>query len=183
MSKKVIGIGFIMACLVLFGSCKPKQSAYKSVYEAAKERELEENKNTLNTSVSSPKTTPSYNTTPNPYTPVTTNETVRKEKLTPATETDASNLRAYSVVVAAMALRPSAESLKERLSAEGYNIILALNEQNMYRVIIASCDTKEEAVARKNQILSDFTSKSDLQTLKSKFGIPFNDWWILQREY
>ena len=43
MNKKLIGIGLALAFLIAFGSCKPKQSAYKSVYEAAKEREMEEN--------------------------------------------------------------------------------------------------------------------------------------------
>ncbi|GAB6007753.1 SPOR domain-containing protein [Dysgonomonas reticulitermitis] len=172
MNKKLVGIGLALACVIAFGSCKPKQSAYKSVYESAKERELEENA-TTSTSVSKPATTtPSYST-----------ESVRKEKVTPVYESDASGLKAYSVVIAAMAMKPGAESLKQRMENEGYNIILARNDQGMYRVIIASYDSKEQAVAKKNEILAKFHGLGDATTLKNKYGIPFNDWWILQREY
>lgn len=174
MNKKLIGIGFALALLVAFGSCKPKQSAYKSVYEAAKEREVEEETAPAEV-ISKPATkTPSY---------ASSNESVRKEKVTPVYESDASGLKAYSVVVAAMAMKPGAESLKERFGKDGYNVILARNEQGMYRVIIASYDSKEQAVAKKNEILEKYHSSSDAATLKSKYGIPFNDWWILQREY
>lgn len=172
MNKKLIGSGLALAFLIAFGSCKPKQSAYKSVYEAAKEREMEEN-SVSSTPVSKPATTtPSYSS-----------ETVRKEKVTPVYESDANGLKAYSVVVAAMAMKPGAESLKERFGNDGYNIILVRNDQGMYRVIIASYDSKEQAVAKKNEILEKYHAMGDVSNLKSKYGIPFNDWWILQREY
>lgn len=175
MNRKLMGIGLALAALLAFGSCKPKQSAYKSVYEAAQEREMEQNTEAT-TSVSKPATTsPTYT--------ASTSETVRKEKITPVYESDASGLKAYSVVVAAMAMKPGAESLKQRFGNDGYNVILARNEQGMYRVIIASYDSKEQAVAKKNEILENYLSTSDVATLKSKYGIPFNDWWILQREY
>ncbi|MFV0420120.1 MAG: SPOR domain-containing protein [Dysgonomonas sp.] len=174
MDKKLIGIGLALALLVGFGSCKPKQSAYKSVYEAAKEKEMDEA--TPAETVSKPATkAPSYT--------ASTNESVRKEKVTPVYESDASGLKAYSVVIAAMAMKPGAESLKQRFTNDGYNVILARNEQGMFRVIIASYDSKEQAVAKKNEILEKYLSESDQATLKSKYGIPFNDWWILQREF
>ncbi|MDU1892716.1 MAG: SPOR domain-containing protein [Dysgonomonas sp.] len=174
MSKKLIGIGLALAFVIAFGSCKPKQSAYKQVYEAAKEREMEENENTETVSVPKSTTTQTY---------TLSNESVRVEKINPVNAADAANLKAYSVVIAAMSVKANAESLKQRMENEGYNIILAQNEQSMYRVIIASYDSKEQAVARKNEILGNFTASSDLAALKSKFGIPFTDWWILQREY
>ncbi|WP_165025838.1 SPOR domain-containing protein [Dysgonomonas sp. ZJ279] len=172
MNKKLIGIGLAIVCLVSFGSCKPKQSAYKSVYEAAKEREVEEN-------------TPATVTTPATTTPTypTSSESVRKEKITPVYDADASGLKAYSVVIAAMGMKPNAESLKQRIENDGYKVILAQNEQGMYRVIIASFDSKDQASARKSEILAEYAAKGDATTLKSKYGIPFNDWWILQREY
>lgn len=174
MNKKILGLG-LLACVIAFGSCKPKQSAYKSVYEAAKERELEENSASTVTSpaVSTPSTS-SY---------ASSNESVRKEKIKPVYDSDASDLKTYSVVVAAVSVKPNAEALKTKLENDGYRVILAQNEQGLYRVIVASSDRKEEAVARKNEILSNFTSNSTLTALKSKYGIPFNDWWILQREF
>ncbi|MDR0835490.1 MAG: SPOR domain-containing protein [Tannerella sp.] len=174
MNKKLIGIGLALAFIIAFGSCKPKQSAYKSVYEAAKEREMEENK-ASSTPVSKPaETTPVY---------VSSSESVRKEKVTPVYESDANGLKAYSVVIAAMAMKPGADSLKERFGNEGYNVILVRNDQGMYRVIIASYDSKEQAVAKKNEILEKYQALGDPAALRSKYGIPFNDWWILQREF
>jgi len=176
MNKKLIGIGLAIAFVIAFGSCKPKQSAYKSVYESAKEREMEDNNAVTSTeSVSKPATSPTY-------TPPAT-ESVRKEKVTPVYDSDATGLKAYSVVIAAMAMKPGAESLKSRMENEGYDVILARNEQGMYRVIIASYDSKEQAVAKKNEILEKFHSVGTPTELKSKYGIPFDDWWILQREY
>lgn len=171
MNKKLIGIGLLMSCMVFFGSCKPKQSAWKSVYEAAQERQpAEETAPPATTTVSKP----SYSSS---------NESVRKEKITPVSDSDASGLKAYSVVIAAMAMKPGAESLKQRMEAEGYKIILARNAQDMYRVIIASYDSKEQAVAKKNEILAKFSEMGEPAALRAKYGIPFNDWWILQREY
>lgn len=175
MNKKLLGISLALACLIGFGSCKPKQSAYQSVYEAAKEREMEENQQQTTTTTPPPAYTP----TPTP----TSNESVRKEKVTPVYESDASGLKAYSVVIAAMSMKPNAESLKQRMENDGYKIILVQNEQGMYRVIIASYDSKDDAVARKNEILSEFAVKGTPEQLRAKYGIPFNDWWILQREY
>lgn len=175
MNKKLLGIGFVLICVIAFGACKPKQSAYKSVYEAAKEREVEENVHTKPEEVAPPRA----NINPAP----TSQEAVRKEKITPVYESDASGLRAYNVVIAAMSMKPNAESLKQRIENEGYKVILAQNEQGMYRVIIASYDSKDQAVARKNEILSEFAVKGTPESLRAKYGIPFNDWWILQREY
>lgn len=173
MNRKIVGIGLALACIITFGSCKPKQSAYKSVYEAAKEREIDENTTSSSTTTTRP-ASPSY---------TSSSESVKKEKITPVYESDAAGLKAYSVVIAAMSMKPNAESLKQRIENEGYKIILVQNEQGMYRVIIASYDSKEQAVAKKNEILSAFSSLGDSETLRKKFGIPFNDWWILQREY
>lgn len=168
MNRNLIGVGLALILTIAFGSCKPKQSAYKSVYEAAKERELEE-------SYVPPTVTPQHT---NDY-----YEAIKIEKVTPVYESDAPDLKAYSVVIAAMGMKPNAESLKKRMENEGYKVILVQNEQGMYRVIIASYDSKEQAIAKKNAILADFASKGDLSALKSKYGIPFTDWWILQRQY
>lgn len=175
MNRKLLGISLVLIGIIAFGSCKPKQSAYRSVYEAAKEREMEDN-------VQTPKQAPA-STVPPASVPSRSQESVRKEKITPVYESDANGLKAYNVVIAAMSMKPNAESLKQRMENEGYRIILVQNEQGMYRVIIASYDSKDQAVDRKNEILSEFAEKGSAESLRAKYGIPFNDWWILQREY
>ena len=109
-------------------SCKPKQSAYKQVYEAAKEKEMQQ-------AASQPTAvTKDASTLP----PVEVS--VRKEKVEAVNPTDAAGLRRYSVVIAALSVKLNAESLKQRMENEGYNVILAQNEEGMYPVSYTHLD-------------------------------------------
>ncbi|MDU1903943.1 MAG: SPOR domain-containing protein [Dysgonomonas sp.] len=173
--NKYLGFGLALSLLVAFGSCKPKQSAYKSVYEAAKERELEENR----TQQAATPSTPTYPA----YTSNVENEPVRTEKITPVYEADAAGLRAYSVVIASLSVKPNAEALKTRMEQEGYKVILAQNAQGMYRVIIGSFDDKVSAVNERNAIRDRYLSTGSSDDLRRTYGIPFDDLWILQRQY
>ena len=174
MNKKLLGLFFASLLIFAFGSCKPKQSAYKSVYESAKEKEMDQTEDVSYQPVSRPSVVPSTSGE---------NTSVRKERVTPVYDSDASGLKAYSVVIAAMGMKPNADALKARMVNAGYNPILVKNEQGMFRVIISSFDTKEEAANSRSQILADFFKQGTAESLKAKYGIPFNDWWILQREY
>lgn len=171
--NKLLGFGLMLSMLVAFGACKPKQSAYKSVYESAKEREVEENKSTA---PASKPVYPAYNTD-------VSNEAVRSEKIRPVYESDAAGLRAYSVVIASLSVKPNADALKARMEQEGYNIILAQNEQGMYRVIISSYDDKASAVNSRNAIRDKYLAMGSSDYLRKTYGIPFEDLWILQRQY
>ena len=162
----------ILATLVVLGtSCKPKQSAYKQVYEAAKEKEMQEAASQPTTVVKDAASLP----------PVEVS--VRKEKVEPVYASDASNLKKYSVVIASLSVKLNAESLKSRMEAEGYPVILAQNEQGMYRVIVASYDDKESAIAKRDEIYRKYSAKGDTEYLRKTYGIPFNDLWILERQY
>jgi hypothetical protein len=108
---------------------------------------------------------------------------VRKEKVEPVYSTDASNLKKYSVVIASLSVKLNAESLKSRMEAEGYPVILAQNEHGMYRVIVASYDDKESAIAKRDEIFRKYSALGDTEYLRKTYGIPFNDLWILERQY
>ncbi|MCD7930456.1 MAG: SPOR domain-containing protein [Tannerellaceae bacterium] len=151
------------ACMILaFGSCKPKQSAYKAAYEQAKEKETTAPVEVVEEEVVEivPVSKPS-----------TTSEVTRQEKIKPAQGEDASNLKRYSVVIGSFQNRTNAHSLKERMQNEGYNPVLGENEQGMLRVIITSFDDKADAYESRNAI-------------KAKYGPNnFQDAWILKRQY
>lgn len=162
----------VLAALLVVGiSCKPKQSAYKQVYEAAKEREMQQN--------ASQPTTVVKDAAPLPPVEVS----VRKEKVEPVYATDAVGLKKYSVVIASLSVKLNAESLKGRMENEGYQVILAQNDQGMYRVIIASYDDKDEAAAERDAIYRKYSAKGSSDYLRKTYGVPFNDLWILEREY
>ena len=162
----------ILAALMVLGiSCKPKQSAYKQVYEAAKEREMQQ--------TASEPTTVIKDASPLPPVEVS----VRKEKVEPVYANDAAGLKKYSVVIASLSVKLNAESLKERMVSEGHQVILAQNEQGMYRVIVASYDDKQQAAAKREQLYSTYSAKGDTDYLRRTYGVPFNDLWILERQY
>lgn len=161
----------LMALLFIGVSCKPKQSAYKQVYEAAKEREMQQ--------TASQPTAVVKDASPLPPVEVS----VRKEKVEAVYPTDAAGLKRYSVVIASLSVKLNAESLKERMEHEGYSVILAQNEQGMYRVIVASYDDKAQAAAKRDEIYQTYSAKGDTETLRRTYGVPFNDLWILEREY
>lgn len=140
--------------IVGFSACKPKQSAFKSAWDRAKEREI---------------ATQQSQDTVEPIT--TTEDTFRSERVNPAEGENAGGLRAYSVVIGSFQNITNARSLKERMVGEGYpSAMLAQNESGMYRVIITSFDTKEQAVSSREDI-------------RSRFAPLFSDAWILQRAY
>ena len=120
---KKFHFALLLATLMVLGtSCKPKQSAYKQVYEAAKEKEMQQTASQPSTVVKDA----------SPLPPVEVS--VRKEKVEPVYPTDAAGLRRYSVVIASLSVKLNAESLKSRMENEGHQVILAQNEQGMYRV-------------------------------------------------
>jgi len=152
--KRIHYVLILAALMVLGTSCKPKQSAYKQVYEAAKEREMQQ--------TASQPTTVVKDASPLPPVEVS----VRKEKVEPVYANDAAGLKNTSVVIASLSVKLNAESLKERMEKEGYPVILAQNEQGMYRVIVASYDDKQEAVAKREEIYNTYSAKGDTDYLR-----------------
>lgn len=150
-------------CMILaFGSCKPKQSAYKAAYEQAKEKETTAPVEVVEEEVveePAPVSKPRYS-----------NAQTRAEKINAAQGEDASRLKRYSVVVGSFKNRTNAYSLKERMQNDGYNAVLGENEQGMLRVIVASFDNKADAADSRDAI-------------KAKYAPNFQDAWLLERAY
>ena len=150
MKSKFLLWGFAFALLFTLGSCKSKESAYKSVYEKAKQIDA---------------VTPAP--APKPAPAPSTDVVVRKEKVTAI---DGSGLKRFNVVVGSFINKTNASSLKERMQDQGYRAILAQNQQDMYRVIIASFDDRASAAAERDK-------------LKYEYYPDFQDAWILEQEY
>ena len=53
----------------------------------------------------------------------------------------------------------------------------------MYRVIVASYDDKNQAAAKREDIYRTYSAKGNTDFLRRTYGVPFNDLWILEREY
>lgn len=64
--------------------------------------------------------------------------------------------RKYHVVVGSFGVQSNAKNLQRTLNGEGNNAIVVINEQGMFRVLIASYDEYAQARARINQINNRF---------------------------
>ncbi|MCL1934183.1 MAG: SPOR domain-containing protein [Candidatus Azobacteroides sp.] len=152
-SKIYLLWGLALALLFSFDSCKPKESAYKAAYEAAKAKEVDDSQ----VEEVTPVTKPTYNSS---------NVTVQKEKVTVV---DGTGIRQFSVVVGSFLNKTNAESLRERMTNQGFQSFLAQNERGMYRVIVATYSDKASAVSERERV-------------KDKYYPEFQDAWILDNQ-
>lgn len=152
--KKSVLFG-LLSVLLVFTSCKSKESAYKLAYEKAKAQE------TTQVQVNAPmQVTPveatvveedNYDATP-----------VRQEQVSAVAVSG--DLKAFSVVCGSFSLQTNAQALKEYLVSEGYAAGIVKNVQkNMFRVIIGSYDTKADAAKAREAFKMKYPSRADFQ--------------------
>ncbi|MDR2968188.1 MAG: SPOR domain-containing protein [Tannerellaceae bacterium] len=162
--NKIWLFGAAISILFAFGSCKPKQSAYKAAYEQAQQREMQ----------SAPVETVVVENEAVDVAPVSkprvSNESTRSERINAAQGEDASRLKRYSVVIGSFRNKTNAYSLKERMEKDGYSVVLGENEQGMLRVIVASYDERTSAANSRD-------------AFKTKYSPNFQDAWLLERAY
>jgi len=95
---------------------------------------------------------------PAPANPVVVKEIVRTEsfKLVANENNQEAITKKYHVVVGSFASQLNAQNLSSTLKKEGKNPAVVVNENNMYRVIIASYDDYAQATAVKVELQSRF---------------------------
>lgn len=162
--NKIWLFGAAIAMVFTFGSCKPKQSAYKAAYEQAQQREMQ------NAPVETVVVEEEVVEVAPVSKPRVTNESTRSERINAAQGEDASRLKRYSVVIGSFRNKTNAYSLKERMESDGYSVVLGENEQGMLRVIVASYDDKTSAANSRD-------------AFKIKYSPNFQDAWLLERAY
>lgn len=163
--KKTLIFGISLCSIMLLGSCKSQESAYRQAFEKAK---AQQSASTTDEATTDEATTVSVTTTPTQndvaVTPVTT---------TPSQAVDSSDvrtisggftvvngeaLRTYSVVVGSFLTQANAEGLMTRLKNQGYaSRVVKTNETinghtGWFRVIASSYDDKASAVQSRNQL-------------------------------
>ena len=152
--KKSVLFG-LLSVLLVFASCKSKESAYKQAYEKAKAQE------SAQVQVNAP-----VQVTPVATTPVTSDNydqtPVRQEQVAAVSVTG--TLKAYSGVCGSFSLQANAQGLKDYLVGEGYAAGIVKNvDKNMIRVIIGSYDTKAEAARAREAFKVKYPSRADFQ--------------------
>ena len=153
--KKLFVLGMGLCLVLAFSSCKSSESAYKKAYEKAKQNELAETK--AQEEVVEPA-------------PVVEAAPVREEKVELVS---GDGLKAFSVVCGSFGVKANADGLKSTLDGQGYNAKVVYNaERNMYRVVVASFDTREEAAAARDAFKAKYPNRQDFQGS-----------WLLYRVY
>ncbi len=166
--KKLFVLGFGLCLVMAFTSCKSSESAYKKAYEKAKQNELAEAANNQEAVV---ETAPVVEAAPVVQTPAPVSPApVREEKVELVS---GDGLKAFSVVCGSFGVKANADGLKSTLDGQGYNAKVVYNaERNMYRVIVASFDTREEAAAERDAFKAKYPNRQDFQGS-----------WLLYRVY
>ena len=154
--KKLFVIAFAACVAFSFTSCKSsKDSAYKTAYDEARQAELAEGNGQQSEAVdiapvvSSPK--------------AEVDTTYRTEKVVLSSGAEGS-LKAFSVVCGSYSRKEGAENIRQSLVDEGYSAIVVQNPATgLYRVVCASCDTKEEAAVARDKFKAAHQGNSDYQ--------------------
>lgn len=164
--KKYLILGTSLCMIMMFGSCKSSESAYKKAYEKAKQNELAEAKTQEEVVEPAPVVEAAPVQTPAPVSPAP----VREEKVELVS---GDGLKAFSVVCGSFGVKANADGLKSTLDGQGYNAKVVYNaERNMYRVVVASFDTREEAAAARDAFKAKYPNRQDFQGS-----------WLLYRVY
>ena len=156
--KKMVVLGMGLCVALAFSSCKSSESAYKKAYEKAKQQELADASN-----ASTSTEAPAEVVTPVETVPVApvSSAPVREEKVELVS---GEGLRAYSVVCGSFGVKSNAEGLKAQMDNEGYNAKVVYNAQNnMYRVIVESFDTRDEAARARDAFKAKYPNRKDFQ--------------------
>jgi len=164
--KKLFVLGMGLCLVLAFSSCKSSESAYKKAYEKAKQNELAETKAQEEVVEPAPVVEAAPVQTPAPVSPAP----VREEKVELVS---GDGLKAFSVVCGSFGVKANADGLKSTLDGQGYNAKVVYNaERNMYRVVVASFDTREEAAAARDAFKAKYPNRQDFQGS-----------WLLYRVY
>lgn len=83
-------------------------------------------------------------------------EVTRQEKFTIVEGQKGAELKEYNVVIGSFGKKDNAERLKNEMSGAEYKPVIVVNERGMFRVILATFDTYQEAKAKIAEILEEF---------------------------
>ena len=153
--NKIWMFAIAMGLIFGLGACKPKQSAYKAAYDKAQEKAVDEPQRNVPAPAPVPR-------------PQSSDAASTKEKIRIVS---GDGLRNYSVVIGSFMNKTNAENLKARMEAEGYRVVLAQNERDMYRVIVASYDEKYDAAEARDRFKAKYPENEDFQKA-----------WLLERQ-
>ncbi len=157
--KKLLIVAVAFGVAFSFSSCKSKEDMYKEAYNAARQSELTDGDGQQSVPVD---IAPVVSTT-TAQSETAVDNSYRTERVVLAEGTEGS-LKAFSVVCGSFSSKTNADNLRATLIDEGYNAIVVQNpETQMYRVICASYDNREDAAQARARFKANHQNNSDFQ--------------------
>ena len=156
--KKLAILCMGLSVVFLFSACKSKESAYKKIYEKAKQQELAE-------AAAAQEEQAAVETAPVAVTvPASTLAPVASVWVEKVELVSGDGLKAYSVICGSFGVKANADGLKTWLDGEGYSAKVVYNAaNNMYRVAVESFDTRDEAARARDAFKAKYPGREDFQ--------------------
>ena len=157
--RKFFVFAVAMCSFTAFTSCKSSKDVdYKTAYDQARQAELAEGQGQESEPV---EIAPVASSTKSTQEKIDTSYRTEKVVLSSGTE---GSLKAFSVVCGSYSRKEGAENIRQTLVNEGYNAIVVQNPvSGLYRVVCASCDTKEEAAVARDKFKAAHQGNGDFQ--------------------
>ena len=155
--KKYMLVCAGMAMALAFTSCKSSESAYRKMYDAAKNNQDSGLSTLTNNNNQGEETVVVAPVTERPITETTVtdnydNVSVRQESVRVV---NGSGLKNFSVVVGSFSVDANAYGLQQKLKNAGYDAQVAYSEaRRMYRVVVATFASKADAARSRNEFRS-----------------------------
>ena len=144
--RKYMILGASLCIAVAFTGCKSSESAYRKMYEKA---QAQDNNNQSQGAENVEK--PATETT---VVDNADNVPVRQESLSVVS---GDGLKNFSVIVGSYSVRANAEGMQTTLKSKGYAAQIAYNSSNsMYRVVVATYDSKTDAIRSRNELRAQY---------------------------
>ena len=151
--RKYMILGASLCIAVAFTGCKSSESAYRKMYEKAQAQDNNnQSQGAENVAVVAP-------VVEKPATETTVvdnadNVPVRQESLSVVS---GDGLKNFSVIVGSYSVRANAEGMQTTLKNKGYAAQIAYNSSNsMYRVVVATYDSKTDAIRSRNELRAQY---------------------------
>ena len=144
-----------MLAIVLFTACKSNQEAYNATFRKFKEKEDAMVDSNAKTTMNVPKSALSKDST----------SIYQSERfnLILGNELD---LLDYNIVARSFINRTNARGFYGQMAEKGYKSVLVQNEDMMYRIIIASFSSKEEAETHLKEIKNTYPEAFIVQRIR-----------------
>lgn len=145
--KAIVSHLVVLVVMVIMVGCKANYNATKEAYEKAKEAAA--NRSTITES------TPTDGAVTEVM-PMVNNRPLAEERRESVRPVDDARINAYAIVVSSFRQSTNARSLRDRLIADGYPAVVMQNADGMYRVIISSYVTLEEARREREKVVERY---------------------------